>query len=111
MSLVYLFYGVHYSANYLYQSALEEFQVKRGLNCHIAASRDAKSAHVQDKLKECKLEVLELLEKHASVLVCGSRKFVASVEDCLVNILGEEGKTFLEELKHTKRFLWESWGE
>lgn len=114
MSDVYLFYGVHYSNNYLYKNILEGFQSQSGLNCFIAASRDGSKMHVQDKLIENGQQVVKLLEKDAAVVVCGSKKFVASIEDCFIKILqptNADPKKLLQDLKQKKTFLWESWGE
>ena len=105
---VYLYYGVHYSNNYLYKNTLEELS---GLHCYIAGSRDVPSLHVQDKLREKQEEVALLLEKKAVVLVCGTRKFVGSIEKYLLETIGSDAKAILEEMKQSKRFLWESWGE
>ncbi|GAA5007790.1 sulfite reductase flavoprotein subunit alpha [Acinetobacter puyangensis] len=93
-----------HSVDYFYRKQIELWQQTEHLQyVDLAFSRDqAQRIYVQDKLLEQQQRVIEWVERGAVIYICGSIDGMASsVEQALIDILGEEK---LNELRQTDRY-------
>ncbi|MBC8324428.1 MAG: assimilatory sulfite reductase (NADPH) flavoprotein subunit [Verrucomicrobia subdivision 3 bacterium] len=110
-----LFFGdQHVATDFLYQNELETFQ-RDGLltHLHTAFSRDgAEKIYVQNRMREHAAELWAWLQDGAHFYVCGDAKRMAKDVDAALHDIAQtaggkspaEAKTFVDELKKTKRY-------
>ena len=115
-----LFFGCrHPEQDFIYQNELEEF-VRHGVTeLFVAFSRlDGQKMYVQDKIKENKEQVWQLLQAGAIVYVCGdSSKMAPDVRNVFATLYQEkmgkskqEAEQWLNELVTQNRYLVDVWG-
>ncbi|GCE49663.1 cytochrome P450/NADPH-cytochrome P450 reductase [Thermosporothrix hazakensis] len=116
-----LFFGCrHAQQDFIYEDELREFE-RRGLtSLSVAFSREYpdKKVYVQDKLKERKQEVWDLLQQGAVVYVCGDankmapdvrRTFIALYQEKM-GVSAQAAELWMQQLTEQKRYLVDVWG-
>ncbi|KAM0426107.1 hypothetical protein ACHAPT_008738 [Fusarium lateritium] len=116
-----LFFGCRRrSEDYLYKSEWEELKKSPKFNFEVitAFSREGPAkVYVQHRLKEWAIEVNELLEKNASVYVCGDASNMAlAVREALAQIISEQrlvskqtAKSIVKAMKVAGRYQEDVW--
>ena len=110
-----LFFGErNRSCDYYYQEFLEELNSNNNLDIDLAFSRDQeKKIYVQDLIQEKGEKFFKWIQNNATIYVCGDAKQMSkSVEEAILNVFQEHGKmtepeakTYLKELRKSKRYL------
>ena len=118
---VLLFFGCRHPAqDYLYQEELEDYLeegVLSGLEVAFSREPGKPKVYVQDRLTAHAKEISEMLERGASLFVCGDAKAMApAVQKTLTEILAkesniplEEAQARIEKLKAEGRYLEDVW--
>ena len=117
-----LFFGCRSKAkDFIYQKELSEFESEGALTTlHVAFSRDdpQKKVYVQHLIAKEKESMWRLLQKGASIFVCGDAStmapdvraaFSAVISDC-GSKSKEEAEKYLENLCNNNRYLEDVWG-
>jgi sulfite reductase (NADPH) flavoprotein alpha-component len=110
-----LFFGErHKDSDFYYQDFFKKLEKENFLKLDLAFSRDgSQKVYVQHKLFESAQEIYQWINQGALVYVCGDAKSMAKeVEAAFLTIFetyghltSDEARTFLKELRKSKRYL------
>ncbi|MEJ2042678.1 MAG: PepSY-associated TM helix domain-containing protein [Reinekea sp.] len=97
--------GRHPASDFLYQKELQGYLADNRLSrFEPAFSRHADRSYVQDRIKQDKLLMRQLIESNAQILVCGGRDMAIGVSSALEEILAPL-QISVSELKEKGRLL------
>ncbi len=105
--------------DYIYEEELQGFVEQGVTELSVAFSRlDGKKIYVQDKIKEDREKVWQLLQAGAIVYICGDaskmapdvRKAFAAIYQDKMGTSEQEANQWLDELTAENRYLVDVWG-
>ena len=115
-----LFFGCrHPQQDFLYQQELAAFVEQGVTNLFVAFSRETPAkVYVQDKIKEQKDKVWQLLQDGATIYICGDaskmapdvRKTFAAIYQGKTHSSAQDAEQWLDTLIAEKRYLVDVWG-
>ena len=114
-----LFFGCrHPEQDFIYEDELKAWDEAGVCELHVAFSRQSKErVYVQDKIREERARVWELLENGAKFFVCGDGgRMEPDVQRALIRICAEErdidereAESWMEEMLETRRYVRDVW--
>ncbi len=115
-----LFFGCRHSQqDFIYESELRAFERQGILHLSVACSREQEQkVYVQDRIREQRHEVWQLLQNGAVVYVCGDasqmapavRRAFASIYQEQMEASVEQAEEWLNDLARQQRYLVDVWG-
>lgn len=109
--LAWLFFGIPYSANILYQEELEKLQAEFPDNFRLtyAISREQQNAqggkmYIQDRIAENAEEIWNLLQKpNAHTYICGLKGMEGGIDEGMSAVTSKQGVDWLDYQKQLKK--------
>ncbi|CAG9787624.1 unnamed protein product [Diatraea saccharalis] len=121
MGTVWLFFGCrHPNSDFIYEKELNMFLNNKTIdrfNKSFSRMENAESKYVQDALMHNGEDLVRLIERGASIFICGDLKNMAvAVKDTIINCLvkysnksQEESKSLLSNMQTEKKYLVDIW--